>query len=582
MAAKLLIALLLAASSPLGEASGATKSETALKVNPIRKVVTMLQNMQAKITKEGEKKEKIYDEFMCYCKNGDEALAKSIADAETKIPQMEASIKEDAAMKLQLESELKEAKSDREQAKEDVAKAMAIREKEEKAFKAVSAESTTNIAALSKAIPAIEQGMASSFLQAQTGAAATLRRLSETAEMENADRDLLSSFLQDGDSSSYAPKSGEIVGILKTLKDEMEKDLSEATATEKEAAASCEASCAAKKKEIESLTKAIESKTTRVGELAVKVATVEDDVEDTKESLAEDKKFLADLEKNCATKEAEWEEYKKVEAQEMVALADTIKVLNDDDALELFKKTLPAAGSSFVQLQVTSSAMRKRALSVLKAHKGKKDHRLDFVQVALHGGKMGFDKIIKMIDGLVVTLKAEQATDDEKKAYCLAEFDKTEDTKKELTLDMSDLEKAIADGKETVATLASEIEALTDGIKALDDSVAEATSTRKKEHEDFVETLASNNAAKDLLGFAKNRLNKFYNPKLYKAPPKRELSEEEQLTVSMGGTLAPTAAPGGIAGTGIGLVQVHNNAAPPPPPARHSPPLCLVPGWTEQ
>merc|ERR1719321_2083802 len=68
----------------------------------------------------------------------------------------------------------------------------------------------------------------------------------------------------------------------------------------------------------------------------------------------------------------------------------------------------------------------------------------------------------------------------------------------------------------------------------------------------------------DLLAFAKNRLNKFYNPKMYKAPPKRELSEEEQLTVSMGGTLAPTAAPGGIAGTGIGLAQT--KAAPPPPP----------------
>merc|ERR1711935_1251783 len=97
----------------------------------------------------------------------------------------------------------------------------------------------------------------------------------------------------------------------------------------------------------------------------------------------------------------------------------------------------------------------------------------------------------------------------------------------------------------------------------LDKSVAEATETRKKEHDDYVETLAANSAAKDLLSFAKNRLNKFYSPKLYKAPPKRELSEEDQITVNMGGTLAPTAAPGGIAGTGIGLVQ----AAPPPPPA---------------
>merc|ERR1719221_2420731 len=124
--------------------------------------------------------------------------------------------------------------------------------------------------------------------------------------------------------------------------------------------------------------------------------------------------------------------------------------------------------------------------------------------------------------------------------------------------------KAIADAEEAIATLASEISALEDGIKKLDKSVAEATETRKEEHDDYVETLAANTAAKDLLKFAQNRLNKFYNPKLYKAPPKRELSEEDQIVVNMGGTLAPTAAPGGIAGTGIGLAQT--GVAPPPPP----------------
>jgi hypothetical protein len=112
--------------------------------------------------------------------------------------------------------------------------------------------------------------------------------------------------------------------------------------------------------------------------------------------------------------------------------------------------------------------------------------------------------------------------------------------------------------------LKSEIAALQDGITKLDKSVADATSTRKTEHDEYVETLAANSAAKDLLKFAKNRLNKFYNPKLYKAAPKRELTEEEQITVNNGGTLAPTAAPGGIAGTGIGLAQT--GVAPPPPP----------------
>merc|ERR1719329_916828 len=83
--------------------------------------------------------------------------------------------------------------------------------------------------------------------------------------------------------------------------------------------------------------------------------------------------------------------------------------------------------------------------------------------------------------------------------------------------------------------------------------------------------MANDNAAKQVLEFARNRMQKFYNPSLYKAPPKRQLSEEERITLNMGGTLAPTAAPGGIAGTGISFVQgvAHNQKkdAPPPPPA---------------
>merc|ERR1719174_2779181 len=166
--------------------------------------------------------------------------------------------------------------------------------------------------------------------------------------------------------------------------------------------------------------------------------------------------------------------------------------------------------------------MRHRALSVLKAA-AKGDPRLDFIAIAMKGGKMGFEKIIKMIDNLVVELKAEQGMDDDKKSYCNAEFDKAEDKKKGLDLDISDLDKAIEDGKESIATLTAELKALADGIKELDKSVAEATSTRKEEHDEYVETLASNNAAKDILAFAKNRLNKFYNPKLYVKPAAREV-----------------------------------------------------------
>merc|ERR1719409_541804 len=498
----------------------------------------------------------MFEQYMCYCQNADGTLGKSISDAETKIPQVESSIKEGAALKKQLEVELKDAQVGRVEAKDAIAKATSIRDKEASTYAQVKSDAESNIGALDKAIPAIEKGMGGAFLQ--TNSAAVLRQLSVSANMNSADREILASFLSEGE--NYAPKSGEIVGILKQMHDEMSKDFADATAEENSAIASFDSLVAAKKKEIEALTKAIESKTMRIGELGVKLAEAENDLEDTKEGLAEDQKFLANLDKNCELKKQEWAAYQKVQAQEMVALADTIKVLNDDDALELFKKTLPA-GSSFVQVQVSSAGMRQRALHALKSGR-KSDPRLDLIELAMHGGKMGFGKIIKMIDSLVVDLKAEQGVDDDKRKYCLAEFDKAEDKKKGLDLDISDLGKAIEDAEESIATLKSEIAALNDGIKKLDKSVAEATETRKKEHDDYVVTLAANSAAKDLLAFAKNRLNKFYNPALYKAPPKRQLSEEEQITVNMGGTLAPTAAPGGIAGTGIGLAQV----APPPPP----------------
>jgi len=193
------------------------------------------------------------------------------------------------------------------------------------------------------------------------------------------------------------------------------------------------------------------------------------------------------------------------------------------------------------------------------------------IGLALRGKKVSFDKVIAMIDDMVTLLGKEQADDDNKKEMCEMQIDKAEDDMKVLDTTISDLEKSVAEGKDEIATLTDEIAALTDGLKQLDKDVEEQMDMRKEEHEDYVNALAANKAARDLILFAKNRMQKFYNPKMYKAPPKRELSEEERITVNMGGTLAPTEAPGGIAGTGIGFMQISvhrqsDSGAPPPPP----------------
>lgn len=105
--------------------------------------------------------------------------------------------------------------------------------------------------------------------------------------------------------------------------------------------------------------------------------------------------------------------------------------------------------------------------------------------VAVHGGEIGFKKIIKMFDGLVAQLRIEQGEDDAKMEHCNTTFDEI-DVKKKGLEDISDLELVIEDDKESIAMLTIEIEALDDGIRALDEEVEEASEIQKTEHERLV------------------------------------------------------------------------------------------------
>merc|ERR1719217_15904 len=138
----------------------------------------------------------------------------------------------------------------------------------------------------------------------------------------------------------------------------MDASLATATSEEQAAIKDFNALLAAKSKEINALTSEVESKTARIGELGVELVTLKEDLDDTTKSLAEDEAFLKDLDKNCKTKEDEWAVRQKLRAEESLAIADTIKLLNDDDALELFKKTLPTP--SLLQLKSNNQAMKLR------------------------------------------------------------------------------------------------------------------------------------------------------------------------------------------------------------------------------
>ncbi|CAK0812858.1 unnamed protein product, partial [Prorocentrum cordatum] len=326
----------------------ASKQRSAVQAaaNPVRKVVTLLQNMQKKVEAEGSKEEELYSKFKCYCKSGVGELESRVDAAGNAAPELEAAIKGGEEKLVQTKKTLEDAQKEREEAKAAVASAESIREGAAKAFAETKATLEEYLSQISSAVASLEKGMTGSFLQGRSSASA-LRKIVEKAEIGDDDKEVVMSFLSGR--ASYAPQSGEVTGILKQMGDDFMKSLKAAEDAEAAAVKEHEALVAAKKKEIGVLTASIEQKLALVGELGVSIVQMKADFEDTAGSLLEDKEMLADLRAGCSTKDAEYEARVKTRGEELLALAETIKVLNDDDALELFKDAArpqrqPAAG----------------------------------------------------------------------------------------------------------------------------------------------------------------------------------------------------------------------------------------------
>jgi hypothetical protein len=532
----------------LGLAAAASLRE-ASQMNPIRRVVNILQKMQKEIRTEGEKDEELSAKFQCYCKTGAGKLNAAIEEEMAEAAEKAAAQKELAARVSQLEAEVKQHKKDREDAKASKEEATTIREKERKTFEKASADQSTNVGALEKAIPILEKGMGkTSFLQAHVNVMAIQRAADMTQGISAVERNTILSFLASpyGD---YQASSGEIVGILKAMHDEMTKDLKDVIEAEKVAQKNYEELMAAKDAEIAAATKSIEEKSVKAGEDKVAMTEAKNAAANAEAEAEENRKFMANLGENCAKEKAEYEERQKERAQELVAVSEAIKILSDDDALDVFKKTLTSpetplggAGASFMQTVMDpKEAARKEAVGIVKGvvSVSMKPQRLSLLAYMLQTGKVDFTKVLKMIDDMIGVLNKEMADDVEQLNWCKSEFDRTGDEKKSTERDIRDLNKEIDELDARIAQLTEEMKTLKQEMEDAAKQAAEATELRKSEHAEFQENKAALHAATQLINKAKNRLNKFYNPAMYKPPPPQELSEEERIAQNMGETIQP-------------------------------------------
>merc|ERR1719313_1933030 len=329
--------------------------------------------------------------------------------------------------------------------------------------------------------------------------------------------------------------------MIKSMKDEMEENLRKSQEEDDMSTKGFAELKETKDGEVSLASEAIKSKETRIGELAVALVSGQDDIEDTQQELADNQNFLASLQKACPSKQKEWDAREKSRAEEVSAISQAIEILNSDDALETFKKAVPTGfleeGSvrryGFLQQQNSLASRVQRAQALLAGVAGNREHsnRMELVLYmarsklrleARLGSRGAFGNITGMVDDMVELEGKEQEDDNKQKPWCNGEFEKEAREEGAEKTEISTLEAEMAEEADAIAGIDDEVAALKEEIAGLDKSVAEATATRKEEHAEYQASSSMMRSAVELIGKAKNKLQKVYNPSLYKEEPVEE------------------------------------------------------------
>lgn len=472
----------------------------------------MLESLEKKVRSEGDEKQKVYDKYMCYCKDTSESLNLQLAEAAKSLPQLRSQAQEVSALQISLESEIGQHKKDRDEAKSAISSAAEIRKKEADAFLKDPQSQQESVDSLTAAIQALQQNRAASFLQ--TTGAVVLRRLSLSADMTTRNRDLLASFL-----SSGAP-SDQVLGMLKQMKEDMGSDLEDMKSTEKKRLAEHASLMEAKRKQQEVAMKAMEEKMLRLGELKVEQQVLQDDLKDQTEAQKENSEFATALKKTCEEKEKAWSQYQASQAEELQALTETVDFLSKDQVRDTIRDaTSTALLSTRARTSVDGLSPVPAALSFMQVSESQAIG--DSLEQASRGqGARGMEDVLRHIDDLHGVLDQEQASDEDRQKYCETKLRQATAAKSNKQREAEDAKSIIATCQNELDTVVGQIGSLKARMEDLDKQVAKTTSARQAERTAFEKSRDTNHAALELLAVAEKRLERFYATSLVQASEK--------------------------------------------------------------
>merc|ERR1719156_523049 len=309
---------------------------------------------------------------------------------------------------------------------------------------------------------------------------------------------------------AYAPASGEIFGILKQMKESFETNLEGSRKDEAESAKSFGELKSAKQMEIKAATEKAFNKEAEAAVALKKNAEAKEGLKNTQKALAADTAFLASLKQKCATMDEDWEERSKTRGEEIAAVSETIAFLTEDDAKDLFSKSL---GLLQVHAQSQRNAAQRAQAVQFLADAGKKLHsrRLSYLAVRMRFDPFG--QLREGIDDMVGALGKEKTDEIHHKDDCVSDLNENDKQTTERNEHKSDVEQEINDLNAEEDALTVDEKRLLQEISDAQIEMKKASENREKENKEFQATVADQRATQSILKKAMDRLGEFYNKK---------------------------------------------------------------------
>jgi len=490
--------------------AGATLLSKADKEYPVTKVINLLKDMQSQLQTEQKTDEEVFEKLACWCETNKKEKSSAVDTAQSRISELVSTIEEKTAKSAKLTTEIEAVTEEVSKNEEALNQATAIREKELGEFNAEEKDVMQSIQALGNAVEVLgRQHSAEALLSVQRVLKQHLHHKAIEGKISGVQSRTVTAFLQQapGMGQSYAPQSGQIFGLLKQMKETFEQNLAQSQSDESGSVNGFNELKTAKTSEIKSGKKQVRNKSVELANTDELNAQAKEDLKDTRGALSADQKFIVEMNLKCQMTDAEFQERQKARGEEISAVSEAIAILSDDDAHDLFSKTL-----GFVQVKATRSVEKKArsdAAQLLKAA-AKKSGSTELLAIASMAQLDAFTKVKAAMDKLIAELQAEQKEEVQLKLFCESEFDENEKMTYTKSEEKKDLEAKIESLTKLVEKLTGEIEAAKERIVEAKKEIKFASEDREAENAEYQGVVADQRAAQVIMKKVLNKLASVY------------------------------------------------------------------------